>query len=248
MDKPVRKPLRATRPRRKGLSDVIFDRLSTAIKSGAYEKNEGLPTEHELAREFQVSRPVVREALQRLKDQGLIYSRRGAGSFVRSPGLKKPVGFGELESLTDLSNCYEFRITLEPRAAAAAAERRDDAQLADIAAALKQMRDATARDRHREDADFAFHSAIARASGNSYFAKAMESLKEHIAVGMQMHGRSVTSDPDGLSHVYDEHCAIFEAIRDQDAHRAGELMEAHLSGSRQRLFDRQAQKSRDTRD
>lgn len=68
---------------RRSLSDAVFDRIQRAIKSGAYAVDERLPTEHALAAEFQVSRPVVRDALQRLRDQGLIYSRRGAGSFVR---------------------------------------------------------------------------------------------------------------------------------------------------------------------
>lgn len=108
---------------RKGLADIVFERMLRAIKSGAYNPDERLPTEHELAAEFEVSRPVIREALKRLRDQGLIYSRRGAGSFVRSVGLRQPLGFGQLENVADLLNCYEFRLTLEPAAAAAAATR-----------------------------------------------------------------------------------------------------------------------------
>jgi GntR family transcriptional repressor for pyruvate dehydrogenase complex len=222
---------------RKSLSEVVFERMERAIKSGAYGPDERLPTEHDLAAEFQVSRPVVREALKRLRDQGLIYSRQGAGSFVRQAGLKQPLGFGQLESIADLQRCYEFRLTLEPEAAAAAAERRDAAGLAAVNAALEMMRDATARQRHREDADFAFHLAIARASGNQYFATAMEALKDHIAVGMQFHGLSLKATPDGLAHVFDEHRAIFEAIRDRQADRARELMRRHLTGSRDRLFE-----------
>jgi GntR family transcriptional repressor for pyruvate dehydrogenase complex len=216
---------------------VVFERLERAIKSGAYGGDERLPTEHDLAAEFDVSRPIVREALKRLRDQGLIYSRRGAGSFVRQSGLRQPLGFGHLESIADLQRCYEFRITLEPAAAAAAADRHTEASLAAISAALGIMRDATARHHHREDADFAFHSAIARASENPYFATAMEALKDHIAVGMQFHGLSLKVTPDGLSEVYAEHAAIHDAIRDRQADRAGMLMRAHLIDSRDRLFE-----------
>jgi GntR family transcriptional repressor for pyruvate dehydrogenase complex len=57
---------------RKSLADVVFERMHRSIKSGAYAPDERLPTEHDLAAEFQVSRPVVREALKKLRDQRLI--------------------------------------------------------------------------------------------------------------------------------------------------------------------------------
>lgn len=222
---------------RRSLADVVFDRMQRSIKSGAYGEEERLPTEHELAAEFEVSRPIVREALKRLREQGLIYSRRGAGSFVRSVGLKQPLGFGQLENVADLLNCYEFRMTLEPGAAACAAERHDAARLGAIRQALEMMRDATNRLTHREDADFLFHLAIAQAARNSYFVTAMEALKDHIAAGMRFHGASVKREASGLSRVFDEHHAIFVAIEARDAAAARRLMLTHLTGSRDRLFE-----------
>lgn len=231
------RPAPITPGKRRNLGDIVFDSLVSSIKSGAYGESERLPTEQDLAREFQVSRPIIREALQRLRDQGLIYSRRGAGSFVRNAGLRKPLGFGQVESISDLFHCYEFRITLEPEAAAAAAERHNDKGLAAIGAALALMRDATDRLRHREDADFAFHNAIAHAGNNPYFATAMEALKEHIAVGMRFHGQSLKVAPGGLSEVYQEHEAIYDAIRRRDLDQARAAMRRHLIGSRDRLFE-----------
>lgn len=228
---------KGTVPNRRSLADLVFDRLMRSIKSGSYAADERLPTEHALAAEFQVSRPIIREALQRLRDKGLVYSRQGAGTFVRQTGLREPLGFGNVESIADLQRCYEFRITLEPEAAAAAAERRSEADLAAIGEALALMRDATARQRHREDADFAFHGAIARASDNRYFWTAMEALKEHIGVGMQFHGQSLKLSPHGLAEVFAEHSAIFEAIRDRTPEAARSRMRAHLIGSRERLFE-----------
>lgn len=221
---------------RKGLPDIVFERMHRAIKSGAYKPDERLPTEHDLAIEFEVSRPVIREALKRLRDQGLIYSRRGAGSFVRALGLKEPLGFGQLENVADLLNCYEFRMTLEPAAAAAAAERHDKDSLAAIRQALELLRDATNRQSHRVDADYQFHLAIARAAQNSYFSTAMEALKEHIAVGMKFHGVSVKREASGLSRVFGEHEAIANAIALRDGAAARQLMLTHLQGSRERLF------------
>ncbi|MBK5567730.1 FadR family transcriptional regulator [Ensifer adhaerens] len=221
---------------RKSLGDLVFERMHRAIKSGAYKPDERLPTEHELASEFEVSRPIIREALRRLREQGFIYSRRGAGSFVRAVGMREPLGFGQLENVADLLNCYEFRLTVEPAAAAAAAERHDAASLAAIRQALELMRDATNRQSHREDADFQFHLAIARAAQNSYFFTAMEALKDHIAVGMRFHGASVKRETTGLTRVFAEHEAIAEAIAAREASKARELMHEHLSGSRERLF------------
>ncbi|MDS9469781.1 FadR/GntR family transcriptional regulator [Paracoccus sp. MBLB3053] len=223
---------------RKSLADLVFERILRSIKSGAFAPDERLPTEHDLAAEFEVSRPIIREALQRLREQGLIYSRRGAGSFVRSTGLKQPLGFGQLENVADLLNCYEFRITMEPVAAACAAERHEPQSLDRIGAALELMRDATNRQSHREDADFQFHLAIAQASENSYFSTAMEALKDHIAVGMRFHGASVKREATGLARVFDEHDRIFRAIRGGEAALAQQLMREHLIGSRERLFER----------
>lgn len=225
---------------RKSLADLVFERMHRAIKSGAYQSDERLPTEHDLAIEFEVSRPIIREALRRLREQGLIYSRRGAGSFVRSVGLKQPLGFGQLENVADLLNCYEFRLTMEPAAAEAAATRHEPHTLAAIREALELMRDATNRQAHREDADFQFHLAIARAANNPYFSTAMEALKDHIAVGMRFHGVSIKRDNAGLSRVFAEHEAIADAIAAGDGVRARELMHAHLTGSRARLFQASA--------
>lgn len=227
-----------TGPTRRTLPEMVFDRMEQSIKSGAYRPDERLPTEHELAAEFEVSRPIIREALKRLRDRGLIYSRQGAGSFVRTTGLRNPLGFGQLENVADLLNCYEFRLTIEPEAAALAAERRTPEALEAIAAALDLMRDATNRHIHRDDADFQFHLAIGLAAENSYFSTAMQALKDHIAAGMKFHGVSVKRETSGLSRVFAEHEGIFTAIAGADAATARRVMRAHLTGSRERLFER----------
>ncbi len=222
---------------RKSLSEIVFERLHRAIKSGAYGPNEKLPTEHDLAAEFQVSRPVVRDALQKLREKKLIYSRQGAGSFVRQIGMREPLGFGQLENIADLRRCYEFRLLLEPAAAAMAAERHTAPQLKAIKKALVAMQDATARNRHHEDADFEFHFSISQASGNDYVSTALEALKDHVGIGMIFHGRSLKLTENGLSIVFAEHEEIYAAIHNHKADLARRLMEEHLIGSRDRLFE-----------
>jgi len=131
----------------------------------------------------------------------------------------------------------EERLPSENTLAGKFAERRGAEDLAAIAAALQLMRDATERSSHREDADFGFHLAIAAAANNQYFETAMRALKDHIAIGMKFHGLSLKSVRGGLDHVFHEHTAIFEAIRDRDPPAARAAMAGHVTGSRDRLFE-----------
>ncbi|MDM7930381.1 FadR/GntR family transcriptional regulator [Tabrizicola sp.] len=224
-------------PRSMLLADVVHDRVRRAIIDGQYPDGARLPGENDLARQFDVSRPVIRAALKRLRGEGLVISRQGSGSYVAAPGEPKSLAFQPVETIADLQRCYEFRLTIEPAAAALAATRHSEGQLAEIAKFLGFLRDATQRRSHREDADFGFHLAITSASNNQYFETSMRALKDHIAVGMKFHGLSLQSVRGGLDHVLDEHNAIFDAIRTGQAEAARETMLSHVTGSRDRLFE-----------
>jgi GntR family transcriptional repressor for pyruvate dehydrogenase complex len=219
------------------LADVVYDRLRRAIVQGEYVEDQRLPGENAIAAEFEVSRPVVRAALKRLRDEGLIVSRQGSGSYVSAAVTPKTLAFQPLETIADLQRCYEFRLTIEPAAAACAATRRSESDLAEIGKLLQMLRDATERRSHREDADFGFHLAITAASNNQYFETSMRALKDHIAVGMKFHGLSLQSVRGGLDHVLMEHAAIFDAIARGEAETARAAMHAHVAGSRDRLFE-----------
>ena len=79
--------------------------------------------------------------------------------------------------------------------------------------------------------------SVAKAANNQYFEASMRALREHIYVGMKLHGQSLMTDgAKGLREVFREHDAIFEAIRAGDAGLAESLMRGHLSHSRERLF------------
>ena len=233
MDQP---PSEATRPARPGLADRIYHLIYSRITNGDYPANQKLPPEKTLAEEFGVSRPVLRAALERLRDQGLVYSRQGAGSYVREVH-SAPLGFAPVETIADIQRCYEFRICIETTAASLAAGRRDTAAIERIETALSLMDAATNSQIHREDADFAFHLAIAQAANNQYFDTSLRALREHIYVGMKLHGQSLMTDgAKGLREVFQEHSAIFAAIRDGQAAQAETLMRNHLIHSRERLF------------
>ncbi|BAI75004.1 transcriptional regulator (plasmid) [Azospirillum sp. B510] len=227
------------RTRQTPLVTRVYQLLLAQISTGEFQPDERLPGENELAGRFQVSRPVVRDALKRLREDGLIYSRQGAGSFVRAAAEESPpmLGYAPVETIADIQRCYEFRLTIEPDHAYHAALRWNDAALDSIATALTLMDDATRAHRHREDADYAFHTAIAEATNNHYYMSSMQALKDHIAVGMKFHGVSLMGPSSGLSGVYDEHRGIFEAIRARDGETARQRMRRHLEGSRDRVFE-----------
>ena len=230
------------RTRQTPLVTRIYQLLLAQISAGDFKPDERLPGENDLAARFQVSRPVVREALKRLRNDGLIYSRQGAGSFVRvAVEESQPVlGYAPVETIADIQRCYEFRLTIEPDHAYHAALRWNDAALDRIAAALSLMDDATRAHRHREDADYAFHTAIAEATNNHYYMSSMQALKDHISVGMKFHGVSLMGPSSGLTGVYDEHRGIFDAIRQRDGETARQRMRTHLEGSRDRVFEGRA--------
>lgn len=218
------------------LADKVYHLLFTRISNSEYPANQKLPPENALSQEFGVSRPVLRAALDRLREEGLIYSRQGAGSYVRIP-VSAPVGYARVETLADIQRCYEFRMIVESEAASLAADRHNAEAMAEIDRALGLMRDATGSLQHREDADFAFHLAISKASNNQYFEATMRALREHINVGMKLHGQSLMSDgAKGLQEVLAEHAAIRDAIATGQSGQAAQLMNNHLAHSRDRLF------------
>lgn len=219
------------------LADGLYQAILTGIANGTYGPDTRLPSEHDLAGRFRVSRPVVRAALDRLRREGAIVSRQGAGSFVRARPARPALGFAPVESIADIQRCYEFRLTLEPEAAFHAALRRDAEALGRIAAALDRLTVATRQEQHRADADFAFHHAIAAASNNHYYGACLEALQSHIAVGMTIHGLALQGPRSGLRGVLEEHRGIFAAIEGGDGAGARSRMAAHIATSRDRLFE-----------
>ncbi|MDT0682181.1 FadR/GntR family transcriptional regulator [Roseicyclus sp. F158] len=218
------------------LAEKVYRAMHTRITRGDYGVNEKLPAEKELAQHFGVSRPVLRAALERLREEGLVYARQGAGNFVR---LQKanPLGFARVETIADIQRCYEFRLTVEVEAAGLAAERRNEEILGEMRASLDMLADATGSKMHREDADFAFHVAVASGANNSYYVETLRALREHIYVGMKLHGESLMSDgPLALEAVLEEHRAIHDAIAGGQAGQAREVMRAHIRHSQGRLF------------
>lgn len=227
----------AVRGRSTTLADVVYERLFECISSGQYAKEAKLPSENELARTFEVSRPVIRDALKRLRDVGMIYSRQGAGSFVVGLSEERNSSvFRPAETIADIQRCFEFREAIESVTASLAARRRNAAIIAQLEEIVRRLQRVTAGNMHREDIDFEFHLTIAKAANNQYFSAVLAELREQVAVGMHLHGMALMRPNARLEESTDEHVGILEAIRAGDAVKAGELMRAHIRNSRDRLF------------
>ncbi|MFN4154385.1 MAG: FadR/GntR family transcriptional regulator [Paracoccaceae bacterium] len=227
----------ATERREPSLADQVYDRLLADIVEGRYPLQSRLPPEEALAHTCGVSRPVLRTALARLRDDGMIASRRGSGSYVVRRPDQSVMQFVPLGSITDIQRCYEFRADVESAAAAWAARRRDAADLEALERAHQQMEASYRQQALGVDADQLLHRSIARATKNPFFLTVLESLAPQIAFGMQL-SRSLTlqAAPERQGLVQAEHEAIIQAIRDQNPDAASAAMRDHIIAAQDRMF------------
>jgi DNA-binding FadR family transcriptional regulator len=187
-----------------------------------------------------VSRPVVREALARLRDDALIYSRQGSGSYIQRQPDRAVLRFAPVTSIADMQRCFEFRIALEGEAAALAAQRRDPEAMARIDTILKRLDAVIDAGELGADLDFELHLAIARASQNRFYADTMASLQPHIRTGMTLARNLTLLRPrERVLTVQAEHVAVVRAIRDGDAEAARRAMATHIDNARLRVFEGQ---------
>jgi len=220
------------------LSGVVYDQIVALITSGAFPANSRLPSEAELSGRFGASRPVVREALQQLRDDGLVISRQGSGSYVRRSPDATVLQFIPVGSLADVQRCFEFRVGLEPATAALAAERCSADDLERIQIALEALERSIAEERLGVEEDCALHEEIANATHNQYHISVQLSLRSHVTAGMNVtRNLSMKRQVSKLRMVQQEHERIVEAIARRDPERAAIEMRDHISNARRRMFE-----------
>lgn len=225
-------------PAKQKLSDILYGQILQQIVSGAFAEGDKLPTEQEICNGFGVSRPVVREALLRLQADGLIQSRRGAGSFVRRSPPTALTSFAEASEVAMFLRSFELRLALEPEAARLAASRRTLVQLQFMQESIDQLEEAFVRSIDARDEDFAFHRAVAEATGNDLFVSTLDSLKPSIGVSMHVAlGLSRLGSKERKQVVVGEHRRIVSAIDAGDGDLAAHYMRHHLIEARQRITD-----------
>jgi GntR family transcriptional repressor for pyruvate dehydrogenase complex len=225
--------------RRERLADIIYGQLIRELASGLYSEGDRLPTEKDLSAKFDVSRPVVREALMRLSADGLVVARQGAGTFVKRRPPRAVADYSETVGFADILRAFEVRIALEGQAARLAAMRRSEPELARIALSLDQMREGIEAGASAKVFDFAFHRAVAEASGNTLFVEVLDQLEERISAGMGVALGITGAAPISRSQqVLAEHARIYEAISEGDPDSADLAMRFHIDQARRRMTDR----------
>jgi len=223
--------------RQSKLADQLYEQILAKIVSGALTEGGKLPSEGQLCELFGVSRPVVREALSRLQADGVVISRHGSGSFVQRRPNQAFAQLAPIGSVADVMRCLEFRVALEGEAAALAAGRRSEADLARLEAALAELDQVIASGEVGSEADRSFHVAVAAASQNQLFVHAMEVYAEHTLKGMELARRlSLRRSARRLQLVQQEHIRVFKAIKDEDAAAAREAMRTHIDNARMRVL------------
>ena len=219
------------------LSDRVYEEIYRRISAEEWPQGTRLPTEVQMASDFAVSRTVLREALLRLRLDGLITSRPGAGSFVTAKPSRAVLELAEPGSIADLQRCYEFRVGVEGEAVALAAERRAPERIAEIAHALEAMDACIAAGGIGADEDIRFHVAVARATENDYYLRTIESSARAIMVGMRVaHALSPLPSSKRLALAHGEHKKMFAAIKAGDAVGARNLMRDHIEAARRRVL------------
>ena len=230
--------LQLTPPRKKRLADILYGQILEQILAGSFREGDRLPTEHEISSAFEVSRPVVREALIRLQADGLVYARRGAGTFVRTVPPVAITDFAKVSDIAGHLKSFEVRLALESATATLAAQRRTLTQLGDISDAMSRLEEELTRGAGARDEDFAFHRNIAIGSGNEIFVAQFDNLKSSVSGWMNMAlGLTNLGSERRRNAVIREHRQIVEAIRAGDGEAAALYMRYHLTQARERLTD-----------
>jgi GntR family transcriptional regulator, transcriptional repressor for pyruvate dehydrogenase complex len=224
------------------LADEAYQRLSLQLDMNLWKVGEKLPTEMALAESLGVSRPVIREALARLRADGRIETRQGAGAFVAD--RNKLAAFRMVAQAKDQTaaqaerEVLELRQIVEAGAAELAALRRTDADLLSIRSALEGMHAALEARTDGSVHDDAFHSAIAHASHNSQIAKFVEFLGAQFS-----DSRKATWDDIGygvgIATVgQSDHAAIYKAIVAGDGAKAKRISHSHVQRGIDRIDQR----------
>lgn len=242
--------------RQRRLSDDIVARLEAMILEGTLKAGERLPAERVLAEQFGVSRPSLREAIQKLAAKGLLSSRQGGGTYVcESLGstFSDPL-MHLLENNVDAQrDLLEFRHTLEGSCAYYAALRATDMDRQRLGEAFERLQDCYGRagevTRAEEGAaDASFHLAIAEASHNAVLLHTIRGLFDLLK-------RNVVTNIGGMYALRGEtrgmlnaqHRALFEAIMEGRAEDARALSNQHIDYVQEVLADVVQQEAREQR-
>ena len=220
------------------LSDVITERLESMIIDGTLVAGEKLLPERELACQFQVSRPSLREAIQNLQAKGLIQRKQGGGTFVSSH-LNKRLSDPILELISKRPetqfDLLEFRHSLEGMAAFYAALRGNSDDHKTLTEALDNIYKIDYKHQPEKEAEALvdFYAKMAKASQNMVLMQIMQAIRlmliDNIRQNLNMLRQGLTADHNIESTIAKHRADIVAAIVAKNPEAARDASHTHLS-------------------
>ena len=214
---------------RTALYGVIADKIEEMILSGEMRAEEKMPAENELAEKFGVSRPVIREALNMLRERGLITSRQGAASVITEPCADTLLkNLNRIVTMKNVSpmQVYRIRMVLETLCASLAAKVCTDSDIEKFREINGRVSGSKGDLALRAETDMEFHVAIAESTGNPLLAMMLEALASLMRPIIVNNLKELDSDDGDVFHE-----RIIEAIESGDEARSSEVMREHLTES-----------------
>ncbi|MCM3166536.1 FadR family transcriptional regulator [Peribacillus frigoritolerans] len=216
------------------------------IRSGSLKPGEQLDSIQQLAENFQVGRPAIREALSALSSMGLIEIKQGEGTFVKTfdPAIMHhPLSAALLMDQDNIKHLLEVRKILESGTAEVAAKKRTEENLIELKDMLFNMDKVSDDEELSDEADISFHVAVANASQNELLITLMNHVSELMTEKMRDIRRvALYSEEMTLKQLYQQHVRIYDAIVAQDEDGARSAMLFHLQSVEESL-DRVIQKN-----
>ena len=216
------------------LSDVILEQLESMIIEGSLQPGQKLPPERELAVQFNVSRPSLREAIQKLEAKNLVTRKQGGGTFVNDKiltGLSDPLFELMSKSTESQFDLLEFRHGIEGMSAYYAAMRGTEADFSEIQSQHDNIGNVQLDNNLRSEAQavFDFYLAICAASHNAVILQLARSMSTLLIDSIEQNLKIVAKRPDVFAKISDYRKNLLEAIISGQPQKAWGASHRHLA-------------------
>ncbi len=214
-------------------AEAVVERFRALILDGVLRPGDRLPAERQLAVDLDVSRPILRDALSLLEQDGLIATRHGEGTFVADligDVFSPPIAILLRTSRRGMADYMEFRRLIEADMAAMAATRATATDRAMLKAIGDEMRKAQEDgDAEREaQLDVELHTLIVEAAHNLVFLHVLRACYSLLADDVFDNRKRLYEQPGERRTLLDQHLALIDAIIACDSDAARSAAQVHI--------------------
>ncbi len=213
------------------ISDEIVEQIKSLILQGILRPGESLPPERTLAKELNVSRVSLREALNALQGMGLLEIQQGNRTCVRpitTRSIHDPLVAFAKGSPENIMKIFEIRKYLEVGIVALAAERATDEQIAYLEKLLKEMEEDLEMNRLGAKSDHEFHNTLAEATQNEAYIHLVTTIYDLLQEELRIAWGGVFRKRNMREKLFYQHKNILEAVKQRDPEKSRVAALAHL--------------------